>query len=469
MFGLILGSVLVIGAFVIRSVIRNAELRMIRSIASGAVGAIGVVMIGLGAFSYNDAGYCQHTRTIFGSETSTCNTGWYFKGWGNSTAWPHEITVAHTINATGENSMTAFTGSIMDPYRVRLADNWVGDVTQTTRFSIPKDPEQFIEMARKFRSPERLINTTLRPAVTASLDSVANMFTMEEYYAGGKRDQFKSEYKDAVEKGRARVRQVSFNEAGIDVSRVAPSDSDVAQDTSDVGDTEVRRVIMEKITDRDGNDIRVPHDYNEHGIVVSSAILENLDPDDAFEQQIQARKEAASRRIVAREQRLEQEEQRLLAIQEGETNIARRQAEAKVEQIQRTTDAETEKQLALIQAERQREEAEIARQTAEIQLERARIDAEAVQVTADAEAYQKEVILEADGALAQKLEAWVEAQRVWADAASRINVPATVIAGGGEGGTAGNALGTVDQFMQMLMVKTARDLQVDPTIRPAQQ
>jgi len=35
---------------------------------------------------------------------------------------------------------------------------------------------------------------------------------------------------------------------------------------------------------------------------------------------------------------------------------------------------------------------------------------------------------------------------------------------GGTEGVAGNALGTVDQFMQMMMMKTAQDLQVDPTI-----
>ena len=118
--------------------------------------------------------------------------------------------------------------------------------------------------------------------------------------------------------------------------------------------------------------------------------------------------------------------------------------------------------MALIEAERVREEAEIAKQTAAINLDRARIDAEAVTVAADAEAYAKEAILAADGALAQKLAAWTEAQKVWADAAARINVPATVI--GGESGTAGNALGTVDTFMQMLMIKTAKDLQVDPTV-----
>jgi regulator of protease activity HflC (stomatin/prohibitin superfamily) len=463
MFGLILGITLVISAFVIRAFLTAQELRPVRGLITSVVGVLGLLFASGGAVGYNDAGFCQHTRTIFGNETSTCETGWYFAGWGTSTAWPHYITVAHTLDATGENAGTVFLGSIAEPYRVRLADNWTGDVTQTTRFGIPQDEAQFLDMARTFRTPERLINTTLKPAVTASLDSVSNMFTMEEYYSGGKRDQFKSEFKDAIEKGRAQVRQVSLNQAGgVVPNRAAPSNSDVAQDTSEVGDTEVRRIMIEKITDASGNDIRTPHDFTEIGVTVASAILENLDPDDKYEEQINDRKSAASRRVVAREQRLEQEEQRLLAIQSGETDIAKRQAAAKVEQIEQTTNAETTKKLALIEAERVREEAEIAKQTAAINLDRARIDAEAVTVAADAEAYAKEAILLADGALAQKLAAWTEAQKVWADAASKINVPATVI--GGEGGTAGNALGTVDTFMQMLMVKTAKDLQVDPTI-----
>lgn len=439
---------------------------------TGTLSGLAVIIAASGGVSYNDAGYCQHIRTIFGTETSTCGTGWYFSGWGKSTAWPHEITISNkaTYDENGnlsvvENPDTAFTGSVMGPHKLRLADNWSGDATQVTRFAIPQDPEQFLTMARKFRSPERLINTTLRPAVTASLDSVANMFTMEEYYSGGKRDQFKSEFKDTIERGRAEVRQISLNQSGgVVPSRAAPNDSAVAQDTSEVGDTEVRRVLIEKVKDASGNDVRIGHDYIEHGIVVSSAILENIDPDDEYERQIGERKTAASRRVVAREQRLEQEEQRLLAIQQGETDIAKRQAAAKVEQIEKTTNAETSKKLALIEAERMREEAQIAKQTAEINLEKARIEAESVQVTADAEAYAKQAILEADGALAQKLEAWVSAQQVWADAASKINVPATVIAGGGEGANAGSALGTVEAFMNMLMVKTAKDLSVDPTI-----
>ena len=462
MVGLIIGIVFVIGAIILRVIPFPQELRLIKSVGSVIAFVLGAVFAGGGAIGYNDAGYQQHVRTIFGTESAVVNTGWYFEGWGVSTAWPKYITVAHT------NAVDAEGSAITGPYRVRLADNWTGDVTQSTRFQIPIDKEQFIDMARSFRSPERLITTTLRPAVTASLDSVANMFTMEEYYAGGARDQFKTEFSDAVTKGRARVRQeqVSTNQR-ITQGGQASSDLETSSDTASVGDTEVRRTVMVKMTDSNGNDIRVAHDFAQWGIVAAQSILENLDPDDRFEAQIQARKDAASRRIVAREERLEQEEQRLLAIQNGETEIAKRQAAARTEQIERTTNAETEKQLALIEASRQKEEAEIARQTAAINLERARIDAEAVTVAADAEAYAKEAILEADGALAQKLDAWVTAQRYWADAASQINVPSTVFNNGGEG-TAGNALGTVDQFMQMMMMKTAQDLQVDPSIRSAQ-
>lgn len=442
-----------------------AEIAGIKRALTTSLFIIGGVIGGFGAVGYNSAGYCTHIQTIFGTEDAKCTTGWYFSGWGFTTEYPHYITVAHSNAADAQGT------SVNAPYSVRLADNWNGTVTQTTRFEIPRDREQFLKLHSTFRGAESLTNRTLRPAVLASLDSVSNLFSMEEYYAGGKRDQFKTEYRDAISQGRARVRQVTAARVGGGVveGNAAPNDLEFTQDDTVQDNLNTRRVVMEKVTDTAGNVIREPHDFMQYGIVVSQAILENLDPDDRFEQQIQARKDAASRRIVAQEERREQEEQRLLAIQRGETQIAQRQAEARVEQIQRTTEAETEKQLALIAAQRQREEADIARATAEINLERARIDAEAVQVTADAEAYQKEVILEADGALAQKLEAWVEAQRVWADAASRINVPATVIAGGGESaGTAGNALGTVDSFMQMLMVKTARDLQVDPTIRPAQ-
>jgi len=422
--------------------------------------ALGILTGSLGAVSYNDAGYCQHVRTIFGTESSVCTTGWYFSGWGNATAWPYFITVSHTLEVDAEGS------AISGPYNVRMSDNWTGDVFQTTRFGIPQDQDQFLKMARDFRSPERLITTTLRPSVTTAIDTVANMFTMEQYFSGQMRDQFKSEFKDTLMKGQPKVQLVPkvIDALNADPSGAAASDTAAAADTSDVGDTTITIMVAEKVLDTNGKEIRTVPEYLQYGIVISQAILEKIEADPAFEEQQKKRKDAVSRRVIAKEQRLEQEEQRLLRIAEGDTEIAKRQAEAKTEQIQLTTEAETQKKLAITAAERVREEARVAKETAAINLERARIDAESVQVAADAAAYEKRVILEADGALAQKLAAWTDAQTVWADAASKINVPSTVIAGGAGSGNAGSALGTVESFMNMLMVKTAKDLSVDTAI-----
>ena len=457
MFGLILGAILIVVAIAIRAVPTDLALKKLKTILAGALTVFGVLIGLYGGVSYNDAGYCQHVQTITGSESAVCSTGWYFSGWGKSTAWPYYITVAHTSDPTADGS------SVNEPYNVRMSDNWTGDVTETTRFGIPQDPEQFLKMARDFRSPERLISTTLKPSVTTAIDTVANMFTMEQYYSGQMRDQFKTEFKDTLIKGQPKVQMVQKEVTNPDPAQAAASDSANAQDTSSVGDTTIMISVAEKVLDENGKEIRTMPEYLQYGIQVSSAILEKIDADPAFEEQQKKRKDAVSRRVIAKEQRLEQEEQRLLEIANGDTEIAKRQAEAKTEQIQLTTEAETQKKLAVTKAEQQREEARVAKETAQIDLERAKIDAQAVTVAADAEAYAKKAILDADGALQQKLAAWVEAQKAWAKAASTMNVPSTVIAGGADGQT-GNALGTVDQFMQLMMMNAAKQLQVDPTI-----
>lgn len=455
---LFFGIFLAIVALALWSLNLGQNVRQFKNLGGWVAAGLSAVTIILGGFSYNDAGYSQHVRTIFGSESAVTTTGWYFSGWGSSTQYPHFITVAHT------NAGDAGGTNISPPYRVRTADNWNGDVTQTTRFAIPQDDAQFLEMARAMRSPERLVTSVLRPAVTASLDSVANLFTMEEYYAGGQRDQFKTEYQDAITQGRARVRQQTvFVNSGMSGFDAVANDLDTTQEGDSAGETQQRRIQMVPVRDDSGNVIRVAHDYASYGITVASAILEQLDPDDRFEQQIEARRQAASRRIIAQEERREQEEQRLLAIQRGQTNIATRQAEAEVAQIEQTTNAETTRQLAVIAANQRREEAEIARETAGIDLERARIEAETQQTLADAQAYERRVILEADNALSQRLEAWVTAQQYWAEAAAEINVPTTVFAGGGDGST-GNALGTVEQFMQIMTANAAQEIGLNTQI-----
>jgi len=89
MGSLIFGALFVLAGFMAWVFLTKiANLKQFRNIVSGVLYTLGVLIGATGSASYNDAGYCQHVRTIFGTESSVCTTGWYFSGWGNSTAWP---------------------------------------------------------------------------------------------------------------------------------------------------------------------------------------------------------------------------------------------------------------------------------------------------------------------------------------------------------------------------------------------
>ncbi|VAW69752.1 hypothetical protein MNBD_GAMMA09-2310 [hydrothermal vent metagenome] len=182
-----------------------------------------------------------------------------------------------------------------------------------------------------------------------------------------------------------------------------------------------------------------------------------MSPNKKFVERMQLKQQASADRAIAREQRVQEEEQRLLAIARGEREVAERQAKAKVEQIQKTTEAETDKQLAITRAEKFKAEAAIAKDTAEINFLKAKIEAQTVRTLAEAEAYQKKVILQADNALAQKLDAEIQIQKLWASAFSQREVPTTVFGSGQSGAPVGSDA-EVKAFMQMLTLDAAKRL-----------
>jgi hypothetical protein len=177
---------------------------------------------------------------------------------------------------------------------------------------------------------------------------------------------------------------------------------------------------------------------------------------------MQLKQKASADRAIAREQRIQEEEQKLLAEAKGEREVAEKKAAALVAQIEQTTNAETKKQLAITAANQQKESAEIDKERSEILLEKARIDAQAVEVAADAEAYRKREVLKADNALAQKLDAWVEINKAYAEAFAKRPVPTTVFGGStGESFAQGS---DVQNFLQLMTVKAAKDLDVDTSV-----
>ncbi len=91
-------------------------------------------------------------------------------------------------------------------------------------------------------------------------------------------------------------------------------------------------------------------------------------------------------------------------------------------------------------------------------METEKLRAESVRVQADAEAEAKKKLIEADGALQQKLEALIQVNQVWAEAYTQQRPTPDIIMGGGSEQYTGLE---ANAFMQMLMIKLAKDLSLD--------
>lgn len=242
------------------------------------------------------------------------------------------------------------------------------------------------------------------------------------------------------------------------------ANASLGTDQQDYGEQFKTVFKVRKILDAAGQPQRKDQSFTKFGITVTSARVTGVDPNEEFKKRMRLRQQAAADRAIAREQRIQEEEQRLLAIAKGEREVAERQAKAKVLQIERTTNAETEKQLTITEARKLKEQAEIDRDRSEVLLEKAEIDAQSVKVAADAEAYAKAAVLEADNALAQKLEAEIAIQQVWADAYAKRNVPQYVFGSGGGESTPTGSDQEAQLLQNLLTMEYAKRLEYDRTL-----
>lgn len=411
-------------------------------------------------FFYAEPGYVYHVRTITGEEKVVSDVGFNSYLFGRYNAWKRAMTVQASGNgAVNMNAEEDSEGSSanLSALNIMFLDQVDAHAEATVRFSIPTDEEKFLELAHEYRTPDNLLRTALVPAFKETLQANASLMSAENYYAGG-RTEFNTEFERQMADG---IYMVQRNEVMVKPASKTKGSANAAKGESqdDYGDETKTEFVVEKVLDDHGQPIRKAQKFADFGITVVDARITDMRPNQKFVERMQLKQKASADRAIAREQRIQEEEQRLLAVAKGDRQVAERQAAAKVEQIQKTTEAETEKQLAVTNANKLKEQASIAKETAQLELDKARIDAQTQKTLADAEAYAKQAILKADNALAQKLEAEIKIQEVWAQAFAQRKVPTTVF-GGGNGATHGSD-GEVKAFMQLLTVDAAKRLNYD--------
>lgn len=417
----------------------------------GGVSAAAILFFG--GFTYNEAGYQTHIRTIYGAESVATEVGYAWRGFGRATPWKQ----AQTIQFTTGKATTVDDAVNVEDFRVVFLGNVDATVEASTRFRMPRG-EQFLKIAQEYRTPENFYAVAIVPAVRETLQTTASMMSADEYFAGG-RSEFSTTFDDQLQNGQYHVRrhesqQVAARTANDDEAAVSGREG-----------TEIRRSQFEivKLKDSTGAFLRKLQPFRDLGVAVVEARITDMVPNDAFRGRMKKVQDSQAQLALARQDRMREEEQKLLVIAKGEREVEEKRQLSLKDQIDRTTTAETNKQLALIDANKLKEQALIEKDTAATQVQTAELEAKRTKVLADAEAYSKRVVIEANGALEQKLAAWGKAQEVWAEAAKVAPVPQIQLGGGAGDGTGRST--EVQSLMQMLMVNQAKSLSLDMNVK----
>ena len=360
-------------------------LNIARAVAGFIFTYLSVWTLGGSGIAYNDVGTCTHVRSAFGKEYSKCDLGWFLTGWGQTTTFPQFITIA---NGDLEKAKS---NAVEDRYVIRMKDNWAARISQITRFKLPQDPALFSKLAHQYPSPEILTEVLLRPTVNASLDSVSGKYSMEEYYAQNKRDDFNSEFYRILKTG------IRSTQAG---AAIDPT----------------RGTGLQQQEDASAKPIITPHAYKEYGISISTSLLHSFRPNSTYSAQMKERKAAATKRTIVIQKRMAEEQELRLSKARQEIEVTNKSTAALIEQSKKTAIAEADKAIALIASERNLETAQMAIKIAELDHKRAIIESETRKLTAGARAYEQKAMLSSEEELDKKLNVYLETNRVWAAA-----------------------------------------------------
>ena len=235
-----------------------------------------------------------------------------------------------------------------------------------------------------------------------------------------------------------------------------------------------------------------------HGIDVNSFTIDGKpEPDPETKAGLDKQRDAdlARRKAIAEKEQLEAETIRTTANYARE--IAEFKGKADAETAKLKTEAEREKELATIAAQKQVEVAKLDKEKAEIEVEKqkqvAKIEAEKLLAVAEvqkkteaekleaiklqaeqkvAEAEAKKVAIEKSGAITELQQAELDLQKAIAQykwenvgkALAGVKLPTIMNFGGADGKSGANSL---DQFIQLLTVQKLDPAVVPPTAKPA--
>jgi hypothetical protein len=309
--------------------------------------------------------------------------------------------------------------------QVRFNDAGHAVMTGSVQFDMPIDNAHLSLVQSKFGTEEAIKKQLLETVVNKCLYMTGPMMSSKESYAE-KRSYLINYVEDQISNG---------------IFKTIAKDTTVKDQLTG---TEKAVTSVELLRGSDGQPLRQEEAVlKEFGVRAFNFSIDELDYDSTVERQIQQQQSMtmAVQTAIAGAKKAEQD-----AIT-AEANGKAAAATAKWAQ-------EAVKATAVTIAEKDRDSCKLVAEAAEWKKKASILEGEG-------ESTKRRMILQADGALTVKLDAWLTSQRVWADAFSKFPgqiVPTTVMGGGFNGQNGATT------FMDIMTAKAAKDLSLDMSV-----
>ncbi|MBL0349455.1 MAG: hypothetical protein IPP68_03635 [Elusimicrobia bacterium] len=306
---------------------------------------------------------------------------------------------------------------------VRFNDGGHGTIVGSLNYEVPLTPEQLTQIHMKYGSQEAIQKQLVETVTNKCVYMTGPLMSSKESYAE-KRTSLILYIEDQIQNGVYKTTQK-------DVKTRDP-----------ITGSEKTVAVVEIVKDENGRPARQEDAVlSGYGINTSNFAVTKLDYEDAVEKQIQQQQELTMKVQTAVASSKEAEQRAITVAKEGEANAAAAKWAQEVEKAKAVTLAQQQYEVATLEAK------------AAEQKKRAEI------LLGEGESTRKRLVMQADGALEKKLQAYVETQKYWADAMARMTQP--VVPGVSMGGADGKGGNGVTQMMEIMAAKAARDLQLD--------
>lgn len=214
-----------------------------------------------------------------------------------------------------------------------------------------------------------------------------------------------------------------------------------------------------------GLPVHLDNDLKTYGVIVSGYQIVDWDFEQKTLDQIAAKRQATMAIITAKANADRAKQDSITAEEEGKKDVTVARYTEEVEKIKAVVKAERSKEVAIITAQQNVEVAEKGKLEAEQKKFAAGEYKQEQTLRGEGDAAYKQKVMEADGALEQKLRAFVEVNREYAKAISKYKgnwVPSVVMSGQNASSSGSGAQTLID----MLTAKAAKDLSLDLSVPP---